>query len=127
MQEQLKEVRDESIANGDPTTDEHLSRTVLGQKSGYIRGLGPGPKPTTGKSGQTSRAQLIKEVELARQEAASAQRDASEAHKYIEQLAVNMANMQFQINRLMEQQNVSRSTDDTSKYFHLFDPIVNWC
>ncbi|KAI8568055.1 hypothetical protein RHMOL_Rhmol02G0167800 [Rhododendron molle] len=97
----LKDVQDQAMANGSvPLTDEELSCTVFGPKPGYIRGLGHGPNSLT-KSGQTSRAQLIRDVEEARKETTAAQKkceealvDAAQARKNTEQLAETIANMQ---------------------------------
>ncbi|KAG5530445.1 hypothetical protein RHGRI_025407 [Rhododendron griersonianum] len=64
---QLKDVQDQAMANGSvPLTDEELSCTVFGPKSGYIRGLGHGPKPSLTKFSQASRAQLIRDAKEAR-------------------------------------------------------------
>ncbi|KAG5512737.1 hypothetical protein RHGRI_038846 [Rhododendron griersonianum] len=75
----LKDVQDQAMANGSvPLTDEELSCTVFGPKPGYIRGLGHGPKPSLTKSGQTSRAQLIRDAEEAREETTAAQKKCEE-------------------------------------------------
>ncbi|KAH7851057.1 hypothetical protein Vadar_006794 [Vaccinium darrowii] len=111
--DKLKQVKDQSMENGStPLSDEELSRTVLGHKSGYLRGLGDGPKPSSTKSGQISRAQLIRDAEEARQEAAALKRSceeaqmiAAEARKNSEQLAETVANMQSTLNFLLQQQN----------------------
>ncbi|KAH7867351.1 hypothetical protein Vadar_032367 [Vaccinium darrowii] len=109
----LKQVKDQSMENGStPSLDEELSRTVLGHKSGYLRGLGDGPKTSSTKSGQISRAQLIRDAEEARQEVAALKRSceeaqmiAAEARKNSEQLAETVANMQSILNFLLQQQN----------------------
>ncbi|KAH7862118.1 hypothetical protein Vadar_000175 [Vaccinium darrowii] len=111
--DKLKQVKDQSMENGStPLSDEELSRTVLEHKSGYLRGLGDGPKPSSTKSGQISRAQLIRDAEEARQEATSLKRSceeaqmiAAEARKNGEQLAKTVANMQSTLNFLLQQQN----------------------
>ncbi|KAF7130808.1 hypothetical protein RHSIM_Rhsim10G0150700 [Rhododendron simsii] len=72
---QLKDVQDLAMANGSISlTDEELSCTVFGPFSGYIRGLGHGPKPSLTKFGQASRVQLIRDAEKAREEAIAAAR-----------------------------------------------------
>ncbi|KAI8560251.1 hypothetical protein RHMOL_Rhmol04G0241000 [Rhododendron molle] len=64
---QDKDYQDQAMANGSvPLIDEELSCTVFGPKSGYMRGLGHGPKPCLTKYGQTSWAQLIRDAEKAR-------------------------------------------------------------
>ncbi|KAH7842349.1 hypothetical protein Vadar_004272 [Vaccinium darrowii] len=119
-----RQVKDLSMENGStPLSDEELSRDVLGSKSGYLRGLGSGPKPSSSISGKTSRAKLIRDVEEARQEAAAAQRNceefqkvAAEAHKNSEQLTQTVANMQTQLNFLLEMQNSrNMSSNDAGK------------
>ncbi|KAH7846853.1 hypothetical protein Vadar_018849 [Vaccinium darrowii] len=108
--DKLKEVQGQSMENGFvPLTDEELSCAVLGPKPGYIRGLGHGPKPSLTKSGQPSRAQLIRDAEEAREAAAAAERkcdealaEAAQTRKNTEQLSENMANMQSQINLLLQ-------------------------
>ncbi|KAI8552095.1 hypothetical protein RHMOL_Rhmol06G0238300 [Rhododendron molle] len=95
-----------------PKSDEELSCTVFGRKSGYLCGLGYDPKPSSSISGQISRAQLIRDVEEAREEAAEAKRsceealmEATHACKNTEQLAENMPTMQSQLIFLMQLQN----------------------
>ncbi|KAH7833250.1 hypothetical protein Vadar_004516 [Vaccinium darrowii] len=120
--DKLKETKDQSIENGSvPLTDEELSCAVLGPKPGYIRGLGHGPKPSLTKSGQASRAQLIRDAEEAREAAAAAERkcdealaEAAQTRKNTEQLSETMANMQSQINLLLQLNGRSMPSNDAN-------------
>ena len=126
-------------------TDEELSRLVLKPKSGYIRGLGHGPKPSSSISGQTSRAQLVRDVEEARQNATEAQKsyeearmDAAEARKKTEELqekfqlletqqAEGLANMQSQLAWMQQHFGVTMPTFNASKYrYFFFFLFLNW-
>ncbi|KAE9448923.1 hypothetical protein C3L33_19179, partial [Rhododendron williamsianum] len=84
----------------------HASHDIECSNGGY------GPKPSSSISGQISQAQLIRDAEEARDEAAEAKRsceealmEAAQARKNTEQLAENMATMQSQLNFLMQLQN----------------------
>ncbi|KAF7151007.1 hypothetical protein RHSIM_Rhsim02G0136300 [Rhododendron simsii] len=123
----LKDVQDQAMANGSvPLTDEELSCTIFGSKPGYIRGLGHGPKPSLTKFGQTSRAQLIKDAEEAREETTAAQKrcdealvEAALARKNTEQLAETVANMQSQLNFLLQQNGRNMPSNNASEYLFL--------
>ncbi|CAL5405203.1 unnamed protein product [Camellia sinensis] len=65
----LKERENEAIEDrSGPLSDEQLSIEVFGRKSGYISGLGCGPKPSTTASGRRTRAALEIENEETRRE-----------------------------------------------------------
>ncbi|KAG5563004.1 hypothetical protein RHGRI_005672 [Rhododendron griersonianum] len=123
----LKDVQDQAMANGSvPLTDEELSCTIFGPKPGYIRGLGHGPKPSLTKSGQTSRAQLIRDAEEAREETTAAQKkceealvEATQARKNIDPLVETIANMQSQLNFLLQQNGRNMPSNDASEYLFL--------
>ncbi|XP_058183496.1 uncharacterized protein LOC131301311 [Rhododendron vialii] len=110
------------MANGFvPLTDEELSCTVFGPFSGYVRGLGHGPKPSLTKSGQASRAQLIRDVEEAKEEATAVHKkceealvEATQARTNAEQLAETMANMQSQLNFLLQQNGRNMPSNDAN-------------
>ncbi|XP_058196884.1 uncharacterized protein LOC131312888 isoform X1 [Rhododendron vialii] len=129
----LKDVQDQAMANGSvPLTDEELSCTVFGSKPGYIRGLGHGPKPSLTKSGQTSRAQLIRDAEEAREETTAAQKrceealvEAALARKNTEQLAETVANMQSQLNFLLQQNGHNMSSNDANYSTNDGDRLVD--
>ncbi|XP_049380089.1 uncharacterized protein LOC125844797 [Solanum stenotomum] len=54
-------------------TIDEIVDTILGTKSGYIKGLGYGPKPNTTRSTQRRTAELEDSLKKAKQEAVSAQ------------------------------------------------------
>ncbi|XP_049372582.1 uncharacterized protein LOC125837525 [Solanum verrucosum] len=56
-------------------TIDEIVDTVLGTKSGYIKGLGYGPKPNTTRATQRRTTELEDSLKKAKQEAASAQHD----------------------------------------------------
>ncbi|KAH0767926.1 hypothetical protein KY285_003797 [Solanum tuberosum] len=69
----MKDLKDlYTLGEASMTTDEIVD-TVLGTKSGYIRGLGYGPKPNTTRATQRKMAELEDSLRKAKQEAASAQ------------------------------------------------------
>jgi len=54
-------------------TNDEIVDTILGTKSGYIKGLGYGPKPNTTRSKQRRTAELEDSLKKAKQEVVSAQ------------------------------------------------------
>ncbi|CAK9136387.1 unnamed protein product [Ilex paraguariensis] len=96
-----------------PITEDQRFEAMLGlKKSGYIRGLGAGPKPTTSTDGQRIRAQLEKEnKELKRQDETnrmrweSLERENSELTLRLESLASNMhVEIQTQVHVVLQTQ-----------------------
>ncbi|KAH0671486.1 hypothetical protein KY289_025979 [Solanum tuberosum] len=61
-----------TLGESSMTIDEIVD-TILGTKSGYIKGLGSGPKPNTTRSTQRRTAELEDSLKKAKQEAVSAQ------------------------------------------------------
>ncbi|CAL5326662.1 unnamed protein product [Camellia sinensis] len=57
LHEALKKRHDESLEPGAiPLTQEQLSIEILGKKSGYLKGFGVGPKPSSSRSSVTAQA-----------------------------------------------------------------------
>lgn len=78
----MLELRAKYQEEGVPMTDGEICMEVLGKKSGYVRGLGPGPKPPSSLSGKTSNAELDE-----------ARKRADEAEKQTSKLTEEMENM----------------------------------
>ncbi|KAH0679273.1 hypothetical protein KY284_020358 [Solanum tuberosum] len=75
-------------------TIDEIVDTVLGTKSGYIKGLGYGPKPNTTRATQRRTAELEDSLKKAKQEAASAQHD---LQKRLNAAETEVENQQSQI------------------------------
>ncbi|KAH0764864.1 hypothetical protein KY285_000735 [Solanum tuberosum] len=69
----MKDLKDLYTSGEASMTTDEIVDTVLGTKSGYIRGLGYGPKPNTTRATQRKTAELEDSLRKAKQEAASAQ------------------------------------------------------
>ncbi|XP_059307640.1 uncharacterized protein LOC132059130 isoform X3 [Lycium ferocissimum] len=74
----LKDLKDiyTSGEPGEPSmTIDQIMDTILGKKSGYIKGLGYGPKPDTTRATQRRTAELEDSLRKTKEEAATAQHD----------------------------------------------------
>ncbi|KAH0733014.1 hypothetical protein KY289_004202 [Solanum tuberosum] len=69
----MKDLKDLYTSGEASMITNEIVDTVLGTKSGYIRGLGYGPKPNTARATQRKTAELEDSLRKAKQEAASAQ------------------------------------------------------
>ncbi|KAG5632844.1 hypothetical protein H5410_004561, partial [Solanum commersonii] len=69
----MKDLKDLYTSGEASMIIDEIVDTVLGTKSGYIRGLGYGPKPNTTRATQRKMAELEDSLRKAKQEAGSAQ------------------------------------------------------
>ncbi|KAH0639168.1 hypothetical protein KY285_035754 [Solanum tuberosum] len=69
------DLKDTYTSGESSMTIDEIVDTVLGTKSGYIKGLGYGPKPNTTRATKRRTAELEESLKTAKQEAGSAQHD----------------------------------------------------
>ena len=94
------------------TEDQRFEAVLSPEKSGYIRGRGAGPKPTTSTAGQRIRAQLEKENEELKRQAEtnrmrweSLEKENSDLASRLESLESNMhVEIQTQVHAVLQTQ-----------------------
>ncbi|CAL5337475.1 unnamed protein product [Camellia sinensis] len=100
----LKERENEAIEDGSgPLSDEQLSIEVFGRKSGYISGLGRGPKPSTIASGRRTRAALEIENEETRRELEEQRRINEELNARVHNLESNSVEVNAKLDLVLQQ------------------------
>ncbi|XP_028091913.1 uncharacterized protein LOC114292202 [Camellia sinensis] len=100
----LKERENEAIEDGSgPLSDEQLSIEVFGRKSGYISGLGRGPKPSTTTSGRRTRAALEIENEETRRELEEQRRINEELNARVHNLESNSVEVNAKLDLVLQQ------------------------
>ncbi|KAI8003281.1 putative E3 ubiquitin-protein ligase LIN [Camellia lanceoleosa] len=103
-QKKLKERENEAIEDGSgPLFDEQLSIEVFGRKSGYISGLGRGPKPSTTASGRRTRAALEIENEETKRELEEQRRINEELNAKVHNWESNSVEVNAKIDLVMQQ------------------------
>ncbi|XP_059305157.1 uncharacterized protein LOC132056814 isoform X2 [Lycium ferocissimum] len=113
-------------SEGDSTmTIDEIMDVVLGKKSGYLKGLGYGPKPNTARATQRRTAELEDSLRKAKEEAASAQDDLQKrlnaAEVVVENQQTQIQDQQSQIQSLNSQLNTLLARqDDISKQLQRF-------
>ncbi|PHT87046.1 hypothetical protein T459_09152 [Capsicum annuum] len=75
MQDNMTDLKALYTSGESSMTIDEIVDVVLGTKSGYIKGLGYGPKPNTTRETQRIMAELEDSLEKAKQEAASTQNE----------------------------------------------------
>ncbi|KAH0673133.1 hypothetical protein KY284_024220 [Solanum tuberosum] len=105
----MKDLKDLYTSGEASMTTDEIVDTVLGTKSGYIRGLGYGPKPNTTRATQRKTAELEDSLRKAKQEAASAQNNLQNrlntAETVVENQQTQIQDQQSQIEALNSQLN----------------------
>ncbi|KAH0654676.1 hypothetical protein KY289_032354 [Solanum tuberosum] len=105
----MKDLKDLYTSGEASMTTDEIVDTVLGTKSGYIRGLGYGPKPNTTRVTQRKTAELEDSLRKAKQEAASAQNNLQNrlnaAETVVENQQTQIQDQQSQIEALNSQLN----------------------
>uniref|UniRef100_A0A5B6ZQ58 Transposase, Ptta/En/Spm, plant n=1 Tax=Davidia involucrata TaxID=16924 RepID=A0A5B6ZQ58_DAVIN len=72
----MKEMQSEQVAEGEISlTSDQIVDCVLGTKSGYVKGLGYGPKPTTSGSSSMRNAELQKTLRKTQEDASRVERE----------------------------------------------------
>ncbi|XP_028100178.1 uncharacterized protein LOC114299601 [Camellia sinensis] len=100
----LKERENEAIEDGSsPLSDEQLSIEVFGRKSGYISGLGHGPKPSTTASGRRTRVALEIENEETRRELEEQRRINEELNARVHNLESNSVEVNAKLDLVLQQ------------------------
>ncbi|CAL5323517.1 unnamed protein product [Camellia sinensis] len=100
----LKERENETIEDGfGPLSDEQLSIEVFGRKSGYISGLGCGPKPSITAFGRQTRAALEIENEETRRELEEQRRINEELNARVHNLESNSVEVNAKIDLVLQQ------------------------
>ncbi|GMP41583.1 hypothetical protein CsSME_00011630 [Camellia sinensis var. sinensis] len=100
----LKERENEAIEDQfGPLFDEQLSIEVFGRKSGYISGLGRGPKPSIIGSGRRTRAALEIENEETRRELEEQRRINEELNARVHNLKSNSVEVNAKIDLVLQQ------------------------
>ena len=113
-------------SEGDSTmTIDEIVDVVLGKKSGYLKGLGYGPKPNTARATQRRTAELEDSLRKAKEEAANAQDDLQKrlnaAEVVVENQQTQIQDQQSQIQSLNSQLNTLLARqDDISKQLQRF-------
>ncbi|CAL5349875.1 unnamed protein product [Camellia sinensis] len=98
LHKKLKERENEAIEDGSsPLSDEQLSIEVFGRKSGYISGLGRGPKPSITASGRRTCAALEIENEETRRELEEQRRINEELNARVHNLESNSVEVNAKI------------------------------
>ncbi|OIT29738.1 hypothetical protein A4A49_27513, partial [Nicotiana attenuata] len=69
----MRDLRAWSISEENPMTIDEIVDNVLGTRSGYIKGLGYGPKPSTTTATKRRTAELEDALRRAKEDAATAQ------------------------------------------------------
>ncbi|KAH0643999.1 hypothetical protein KY290_034881 [Solanum tuberosum] len=105
----MKDLKDLYTSGEASMTTDEIVDTVLGTKSGYIRGLGYGPKPNTTRATQRKTAELEDSLRKAKQEAGSAQNNLQNrlnaAETVVENQQTQIQDQQSQIEALNSQLN----------------------
>ncbi|CAL5340314.1 unnamed protein product [Camellia sinensis] len=113
----LKEQENEAIEDGSsPLSDEQLSIEVFGHKSGYISGLGCGPKPSITASGRCTRAALEIENEETRRELEEQRRINEELNARVHNLESNSVEVNAKIDLVLQQISRGGFTSDLPSY-----------
>lgn len=110
MQNNMNDLKDVYTSGESSMTIDEIVDTVLGTKSGYIKGLGYGPKPNTTRATQRGMAELEDSLRKAKQESASAHHD---LQKRLNAAETVVENQQTQI-----QDQQSQIHDSSLKYKH---------
>ncbi|KAH0650326.1 hypothetical protein KY284_030238 [Solanum tuberosum] len=101
----MKDLKDLYTSGEASMTTDEIVDTVLGTKSGYIRGLGYGPKPNTTRATQRKTAELEDSLRKAKQEAASAQNNLQNRLNAAETVVENQqTQIQDQQSQIQDQQ-----------------------
>ncbi|KAH0636507.1 hypothetical protein KY289_036422 [Solanum tuberosum] len=99
-------------------TIDEIVDAILGKKSGYIKGLGYGPKPNTNRATQRRIAELEDSLRKTKEEAASVQLG---LQKRLDAAEVVVENQQSQIETLTSQlDTLSARQDDIMKQLQHF-------
>ncbi|XP_070036108.1 uncharacterized protein [Nicotiana tomentosiformis] len=85
----MRDLRARSVSEENPMTIDEIADNVLGTRSGYIKGLGYGPKPITTTTTKRRTAELEDSLRRAKEDAATAQHGLQE---YLNATEIEVAN-----------------------------------
>ncbi|CAL5389675.1 unnamed protein product [Camellia sinensis] len=103
-EKKLKERENKAIEDrSGPLSDEQLSIEVFGRKSGYISGLGRGPKPSITASGRRTHAALEIENEETRRKLEEQRRINEELNARVHNLESNSVEVNAKIDLVLQQ------------------------
>ncbi|XP_070058201.1 uncharacterized protein [Nicotiana tomentosiformis] len=104
----MRDLRARSVSEQNPMTIDEIADNVLGTRSGYIKGLGYGPKPNTTTSTKRT-AELEDSLRRVKEDAATAQHGLQERLNAAE---TEVANQQIQIQTLTSELGTVRARQE---------------
>ncbi|OIT21756.1 hypothetical protein A4A49_52839 [Nicotiana attenuata] len=105
----MRDLRARSVSEENPMTIDEIVDNVLGTRSGYIKGLGYGPKPSTTTATKRRTAELEDALRRAKEDAATAQHGLQERLNVAE---TEVANQQIQIQTVTSELGTLRASQE---------------
>nr|XP_016498266.1 PREDICTED: uncharacterized protein LOC107817019 isoform X1 [Nicotiana tabacum] len=105
----MRDLRARSVSEENPMTIDEIVDNVLGTRSGYIKGLGYGPKPNTTTTTKRRTTELEDALRRAKEDAATTQHGLQERLNVAE---TEVANQQIQIKTLTSELGTLRARQE---------------